>query len=163
MPTKPDNRPHFAACKWPYPNSDAGPSTQTNSRRAPIDIRIASPVVSEHGEAKDPDEAIRNNGAEWIASIDQADEIIDFVIRTSLSSHNTATENGLDAALNEIEPYFENIPPRTIREQRKLNASLAEELGIDCRRHCKIHVLNSSDQPAKRSKKHRTPDRQLAP
>ncbi len=104
-------------------------ATQTNTRRAPIDIRIASPVVSEHGEPKDPDEAIRYNGAEWIATIDQADEIIDFVIRTSLSSHNTATENGLDAALNEIEPYFESIPPHTIREQRKLN-SLGERLGI---------------------------------
>lgn len=113
-------------------------TTQTNSRRAPIDIRIASPVVSEHGEAKDPDEAIRNNGAEWIASIDQADEIIDFVIRTSLSSHNTATENGLDAALNEVEPYFENMPPHTIREQRKLN-SLGERLGIAV--DDMIHVL----------------------
>ncbi|MXX92046.1 MAG: DNA primase [Chloroflexi bacterium] len=113
-------------------------ATQTNNRRAPIDIRIASPVVSEHGEAKDPDEAIRNNGPEWIASIDQADEIIDFVIRTSLSSHNTATENGLDAALNEVEPYFENIPPHTIREQRKLN-SLGEQLGIAI--DDMIHVL----------------------
>ena len=113
-------------------------TTQTNSRRVPIDIRIASPVVSEHGEAKDPDEAIRNNGAEWIASIDQADEIIDFVIRTSLSSHNTATENGLDAALNEVEPYFESIPPHTIREQRKLN-SLGEQLGIAI--DDMIHVL----------------------
>ncbi len=113
-------------------------TTQTNSRRAPIDIRIASPVVSEHGEAKDPDEAIRNNGAEWIASIDQADEVIDFVIRTSLSSHNTATENGLDAALNEVEPYFENIPPHTIREQRKLNG-LGEQLGIAV--DDMIHVL----------------------
>lgn len=113
-------------------------TTQTNSRRAPIDIRIASPVVSEHGEPKDPDEAIRNNGAEWIATIDQADEIIDFVIRTSLSSHNTATENGLDAALNEVEPYFESIPPHTIREQRKLNG-LGEQLGIAV--DDMIHVL----------------------
>ncbi|MXZ03711.1 MAG: DNA primase, partial [Chloroflexi bacterium] len=113
-------------------------TTQANSRRAPIDIRIASPVVSEHGEAKDPDEAIRNNGAEWIASIDQADEIIDFVIRTSLSSHNTATENGLDVALNEVEPYFENIPPHTIREQRKLSG-LGEQLGIAV--DDMIHVL----------------------
>ena len=102
---------------------------QTNSQRAPIDIRIASPVVSEHGEPKDPDEAIRNNSAEWIASIDHADEIIDFVIRASLSRHNTANENGIDAALNEIEPYFESIPPNTIREQRKLNG-LGEQLGI---------------------------------
>ncbi len=105
-------------------------ATQTNSRRSPIDIRIASPVVSEHGEPKDPDEAIRNNGAEWIAAIDQADEIIDFVIRASLGSHNATTETGLEAALNEIEPYFESIPPHTIREQRKLNA-LGDQLGLD--------------------------------
>ena len=104
-------------------------ATQINSRRSPIDIRIASPVVSERGEPKDPDEAIRNNGAEWIASIDQADEIIDFVIRASLSSHNATTETGLEAALNEIEPYFESIPPHTIREQRKLNA-LGDQLGF---------------------------------
>ncbi len=113
-------------------------TTQTNNRHAPIDIRIASPVVSEHGEPKDPDEAIRNNGSEWIASIDQADEIIDFAIRTSLGSHNTATENGLDAALNGIEPYFESIPPHTIREQRKLNG-LGEQLGIAV--DDMIHVL----------------------
>ena len=104
-------------------------ATQTNPRRSTIDIRIASPVVSELGEPKDPDEAIRNSSAEWITSIDQADEIIDFVIRASLASHNATTETGLDAALNDIEPYFERIPPHTIREQRKLNA-LSEQLGI---------------------------------
>ena len=107
-------------------------ATQINSRRASIDIRVASPIVSEHGESKDPDEAIRNNGAEWIASIDQADEIIDFVIRTSLNSHNTATENGLDAVLNEIEPYFESIPPHKIPELRKFNRLGAQlDIGVE--------------------------------
>ena len=105
-------------------------SARNNTRSSPIDIRVAGPVVSEHGEPKDPDDAIRNNGAEWIASIDQADEIIDFVIRSSLSRHNTATENGLDAALNEVEPYFESIPANTIYERGKLSW-LGEQVGID--------------------------------
>ena len=105
-------------------------ASQNYSRRSPIDIRVASPVVSEHGEPKDPDEAIRNNSAEWVASIDQADEIMDFVIRASIGSHDTSSDNGLDAALVEIEPFFDSIPPHTIREQRML-ANLGDRLGVD--------------------------------
>ncbi len=99
-------------------------------QRSAIDIRIASPVVSERGIAKDPDEAIRNDSAEWMASIDNADEIMDFVVRASLTSHNTDNDTGIDAALDEIEPYFESLPPHTIKEQRRL-ASLAERLEVD--------------------------------
>ena len=93
-------------------------------------IRIASPVVSEYGEPKDPDEAIRNNSAEWIASIEQAVEILDFRIHTSLRNHAATTEIGREAALDEIASYFKEIPPSTIREQRKLR-SLANELSMD--------------------------------
>ena len=105
-------------------------SAQSNPRRSQIDIRIASPVVSDHGEPKDPDEAIRNNGAEWVASIDQADEVMEYVIRAGIRSHNTTTDTGLDAALDDIEPYFDSIPPRTMRDQ-KLLADLAGRLEVD--------------------------------
>ena len=105
-------------------------ASQNYSRSSPIDIRVASPVVSERGEPKDPDEAIRNNSAEWVASIDQADEIMDFVSRASIGSHDTSSDNGLDAALVEIEPFFDSIPPHTIREQRML-ANLGDRLGVD--------------------------------
>ena len=105
-------------------------ASQNYSRRSPIDIRVASPVVSERGELKDPDEAIRNNSAEWVASIDQADEIMDFVIRASIGSYDTSSDNGLGAALFEIEPFFDSIPPHTIREQRML-ANLGDRLGVD--------------------------------
>lgn len=143
LPGDPDNPPSIVLC---LDADEAGQQAtfrglqvaRSGFERSNIDIRIASPVISEHGEPKDPDEAIRNNGAEWIASIDHADEIIDFVIRSSLNSHNTSTENGKDAALNEIEPYFESIPPHTIREQRKLNG-LGEKLGIAV--DDMIHVL----------------------
>ena len=106
------------------------------SRRSSIDIRIASPMVSEQGIAKDPDEAIRTDSAEWIASIDRADDIMQFVIRTSLERHNVNTDNGMDAAINEVEPYFERIPPHTIREQRILD-DLAGQLNVDA-----DHLMN---------------------
>ena len=105
-------------------------ASRSYTRRSPIDIRVAGPVVSDHGEPKDPDEAIRNNSAEWVASIDQADEIMDFVIRASISSHDTSSDSGLDAALVEIEPFFDSIPPHTIREQRKIT-ELGDRLGVD--------------------------------
>ena len=101
-----------------------------STRQSAIDIRIANPVVSDRGVAKDPDDAIRTDSAQWIASIDQADDIMQFVIRASLNNHNTESDSGLDAALNEIEPYFDRIPPHTIREQRILD-TLSERLGID--------------------------------
>ena len=101
-----------------------------STRQSAIDIRIANPVVSDRGVAKDPDDAIRTDSAQWIASIDQADDIMQFVIRASLNNHNTGSDSGLDAALNEIEPYFDRIPPHTIREQRILD-TLSERLGID--------------------------------
>ena len=101
-----------------------------STRKSAIDIRIANPVVSDHGVAKDPDDAIRTDSAQWIASIDQADDIMQFVIRASLNNHNTESDSGLDAALNEIEPYLDRIPPHTIREQRILD-TLSERLGID--------------------------------
>ena len=101
-----------------------------STRKSAIDIRIANPVVSDRGVAKDPDDAIRTDSAQWIASIDQADDIMQFVIRASLNNHNTESDSGLDAALNEIEPYFDRIPPHTIREQRILD-TLSERLGID--------------------------------
>ncbi len=105
-------------------------ASQTNPRRSQIDIRVASPVVSEHGEPKDPDEAIRNDSAEWVASIDEADEVMEFVIRASIRSHDTGNDAGLDAALNDIEPYFASVPPRTIRDQRLL-ADLGNRLDVD--------------------------------
>ncbi|MYA59007.1 MAG: DNA primase, partial [Chloroflexi bacterium] len=106
------------------------------NRRTAIDIRISSPVVSEQGIAKDPDEAIRTDSAEWVASIDRAADIMQFVIRTSLGRHNVESDNGMDAAINEIEPFFERIPPHTIREQRILN-ELSTELNLDA-----DHLLN---------------------
>ena len=106
--------------------SEFRPSQIPTDIRTKVNIRIASPVVSELGEPKDPDEAIRNNGAEWIASIDRADEILDFIIRTSLSKHSTST----DAALDEIEPWFVDIPPAKLPEIGKLN-SLADRLSVD--------------------------------
>ena len=135
LPDDPDNPPSVVLC---LDADEAGRQAtlrglqvaRSEFGRSNIDIRVASPVVSEHGEPKDPDEAIRNNGAEWIASIDQAVEVLDFIIRTSLNSHNTATDNGRDAALSEIEPHFESIPPRTIHEQKKLDA-LADKLSVD--------------------------------
>ena len=105
-------------------------ANQTDPRRSSVNIRVASPVVSEQGEPKDPDEAIRNNGAEWVASIDQADEVMEFVIRASIRNHDTTTDVGVDAALDEVEPYFDSIPPRTIQDQRIL-ADLASRLGVD--------------------------------
>ena len=105
-------------------------ANQASPRRSQIDIRIASPVVSEHGEPKDPDEAIRNDSTEWIASINQAEEVMEFVIRASIRSHDTNSDAGLDAALNDIEPYFDSVPPRTIRDQRLL-ADLGTRLNVD--------------------------------
>ena len=99
-------------------------------RRSTTEIRIASPVVSDSGVAKDPDEAIRNDSAEWIASIENADDILDFVIRASLSRNDTETDAGLDAALNDIEPYLDSLPPNTIREQRKLGL-LGNQLNVE--------------------------------
>ncbi len=93
---------------------------RTTQRKSSIDVKVASPVVSEHGEPKDPDEAIRNNSTEWLTSIDQADDVMEFVIRTSLRSHDTKSDVGLDAALNEIEPYFDSIPPSTMQDRRLL-------------------------------------------
>ena len=95
-------------------------ASQNNGQRSGIDIKIAAPVVTADGVAKDPDEAIRNNGAEWLASIDAAEGIMDFVIRSSIQSHDVQRDGGLDAALSEIEPYFESVPPRTIKERRLL-------------------------------------------
>ena len=143
LPDDPDNPPAVVLC---LDADEAGQQAMLRGLqvalsefgRSKINIRIANPIVSEHGEPKDPDEAIRNNGAEWITSIDQALEIIDFVIRTGINRHNTSTETGIDAALNEIEPYFESIPPHTIREQRKLNG-LAEQLAVST--DDMIHVL----------------------
>ena len=106
------------------------------NRRTTIDVRIASPVVSERGNAKDPDEAIRTESAEWVSSIDRADDIMQFVIRTSLGRHNIETDNGVDATINEIEPFFERIPPHTIREQRILD-QLSVQLTLDA-----DHLMN---------------------
>ena len=103
-------------------------TARTTARRSAIDIRVASPVVSERGVAKDPDDAIRADSAQWMATINQADEVMQFVIRSSLNNHDTTTDNGLDAVLDEIEPYFDRVPPHTIREQRILD-SLNEQLG----------------------------------
>ena len=100
------------------------------NRNSAIDIRVAGPVISEQGTAKDPDEAIRTDSAGWIASIDRSDDIMQFVIRTSLNRHSVNSDSGLDAAINEIEPFFERVPPHTIREQRVL-VDLAERLNLD--------------------------------
>ena len=103
---------------------------QQGRQRSSIEIRVANPIVSANGAPKDPDEAIRINSREWIASVDEADEFMDFVIRASLKSHAIDTDNGLEAALSEIEPYFWTMPPNTLKEQRTL-ATLAEQLGSD--------------------------------
>ena len=99
-------------------------------RRSALEFRIAQPVISTHGIAKDPDEAIRNDSMEWVASIENAVDVMDFVVSTSLSRHDTSTNAGIDATLDEIEPYFWNLPPNTIKEQRTL-FSLGERIGID--------------------------------
>ncbi len=105
-------------------------------RRSGIDIRVASPVVTDQGTPKDPDEAIRQNSAEWVASIEQADEVMEFVIRSSIDSHDTATDNGIDAVLTEVEPYFEHIPPSKIKEIKALNLLANRlELPLDSLRH----------------------------
>ena len=136
LPDDPDNPPSVVLC---LDADEAGQAATLRGlqtaisefgRNSAIDIRIASPVVSEHGESKDPDEAIRNNSAEWVASIDQADEVMAFVIRSSIRNHDTNTDVGIDAALDEIEPYFESVPPRTIQDQRLL-ADLGSRLGVD--------------------------------
>ena len=103
---------------------------RSHQRNSSIDIRVASPVGAAQGAPKDPDEAIRNDSAAWVASIDQADDVMEFVIRTSIRNHDTRSDAGLDAALNDIEPYFDSIPPRTIRDQRLLN-SLETRLGVE--------------------------------
>ena len=136
LPDDPDNPPSVVLC---LDADEAGQAATLRGlqtaisefgRNSAIDIRIASPVVSEHGESKDPDEAIRNNSTEWVASIDQADEVMAFVIRSSIRNHDTNTDVGIDAALDEIEPYFESVPPRTIQDQRLL-ADLGNRLGVD--------------------------------
>ena len=135
LPDAPDNPPAVVLC---LDADEAGQQSTLRGLqvalsefgRSKINIRIANPIVSEHGEPKDPDEAIRNNGAEWIASIDQALEIIDFVIRTNLRRHNTTSEDGRNAALDEIEPWFKDLPPAFIRETNQLN-SLADRLNLD--------------------------------
>ena len=135
LPDDPDNPPSVILC---LDADEAGQqatlrglqTAESEFGRTTFDILIASPVVSEHGEPKDPDEAIRNNSAEWVASIEQAVEILDFRIRASLRNHDATTEIGRDAALNEIATFFKEIPPNTIREQRKLE-SLAHELSMD--------------------------------
>ena len=97
---------------------------------AAVDVRVAAPVISQSGQPKDPDEAIRSNGAEWIASVDAAENFMEFAIRSSVENHNLSTERGQDAALNDVEPYFESIPPRTFEEQRLL-ATLSASLDTD--------------------------------
>lgn len=121
-------------------------NARTN-RRTAIDIRIASPLVSEQGIAKDPDEAIRTDSAGWIASIDRADDIMQFIIRTSLGKHNVGTDTGLDAAINDIEPFFERIPPHTIREQRILN-ELSTQLNFDSDHLLNLLTRKRSDREA---------------
>ena len=103
---------------------------RNGNRSSPIDLRIAAPVTSENGVAKDPDDAIRTDSAQWVASIDRSDDIMQFVIRTAVGRHNTATDVGKDAALNEIEPYFEQMPPRANSERRIID-SLGQQLDID--------------------------------
>jgi DNA primase catalytic core len=136
LPDTPENPPSIVLC---LDADEAGQQAAMRGlrtalsefgRRSAIEIRIASPVVSERGVAKDPDEAIRNSPADWMTSIENADEIIDFVVRASLNRHNTANDTGIDAALDEIEPYFSNLPPNTIKEQRRV-ASLSERLEVD--------------------------------
>lgn len=99
-------------------------------RHSATEIRIASPVVSDGGVAKDPDEAIRNDSAEWVASVENADDVLDFAIRSSLSRHDTKVDAGIDAALDDIEPYLQSLPPNTIREQRRLG-SLGNQLNVE--------------------------------
>ena len=118
---------------------------RANSRQNSIDIRVASPVISSEGTAKDPDEAIRNDSAQWMASINQADGIMEFVIRTSLGRHDVSSSSGQDAALSDIEPYFENLPPHTIAEQRVLN-DLSAKLNMDSSHLKELLVLKRSSR-----------------
>ncbi len=103
--------------------SRAGAST-------PPEIRIARPIVSEHGRNKDPDEAIRQDAAQWLQSVEDAVEMMQFFIDGLASQHNLSIESGKDAAIDQIEPYFSAIPPSTVTARRHME-TLAERLGFD--------------------------------
>ena len=120
------------------------------SKRFEIEFRIASPVVTENGIPKDPDEAIRNDRQAWLTSIDQAEEFLDHIIRTNLDASNIQTENGLDNALSQIERFFWTLPPRTIKEQRKL-ASVSERLGIELEHLTQVMLIKRAARHAESS------------
>ncbi len=120
-------------------------TSRGNSRRSNIDLRVASPVISKQGVSKDPDDAIRSDSRQWIASINSAHSILEFVIRTSLERHDVSSASGLDAALSDIEPYFETVPPHTISEQRVLKG-LNKKLSLDYDHLSNLLVLKRSSR-----------------
>ncbi len=105
-------------------------SRVSDRRCGEVGIKVAKPVVSEHGAPKDPDEAIRHDPNEWLVSINEAEEILDYVIRGSLDRNDASSDSGFDLALNEIEPFFERFPPRLLKERRCIE-ELSADLGVD--------------------------------
>lgn len=95
-----------------------------HQRGESIQVRVATPVVSDDGLPKDPDEAIRHDPHAWLASIQDALEGYQFLVEYH------SAEGRHDEVLTAVEPLLGDLPASTLSGKRRLEW-LAARLAIE--------------------------------
>lgn len=99
-------------------------SIGSTQRGDSIPVKVATPVTSEGGLPKDPDEAIRNDPHAWLQSIQDAREGYQYVVDYHIADGNR------DDVLTAVEPLLGELPSNTLSGKRRVDW-IAGKLGID--------------------------------
>ena len=99
-------------------------STGATQHPDAVQVRVATPVMSETGMPKDPDEAIRSDPHAWLQSIQDAREGYQFVVDYHIA------DGKRDEVLAAVEPLMGQLPPSTISGKQRVDW-LAQSLGLE--------------------------------